>query len=91
MRHIDAEGLDADPTELEDAVDAKRIILLQRRWRPGRRSWEQSRSDTTHINPPKYMVHDCPVELNQSEFDQSKTATSQGSVCAVSIAAENLE
>jgi hypothetical protein len=31
MRHIDAEGLDADPTELEDAVDAKRIILLQRR------------------------------------------------------------
>lgn len=25
------QGLDADPTELEDAVDAKRIILLQRR------------------------------------------------------------
>lgn len=92
MRHFDAEGLDADPTELEDAVDAKRIILLQRRWRPGRWSWELSRSDTTHINPPKYMlVHDCPVELNQSEFDQSKTATSQGSVCAVPIAAENLE
>ena len=42
--------------------------------RPGR--WELSRSQptSTRQNTRWYnLVHDCPVELNQSEFDQSKT------------------